>query len=121
MNDAAAALLPAKLRMALYLLLGVVFAGISAWQASLGNWMEFAITLLPVLSAIVAVPNTPVSGAVQGLTGPAGPWIGATQLGDFGCPSGPESRHSGSVCGRILAAVYSPLSPEYPGRDAEKR
>ena len=73
MNDAAAALLPAKLRMALYLLLGVVFAGISAWQASLGNWMEFAITLLPVLSAIVAVPNTPVSGAVQGPTGPEGP------------------------------------------------
>lgn len=73
MNDAAAALLPAKLRMALYLLLGVVFAGISAWQASQGNWMEFAITLLPVLSSIVAVPNTPVSGAVQGPTGPAGP------------------------------------------------
>ena len=73
MNDAAAALLPAKLRMALYLLLGVVFAGISAWQASQGNWMEFAITLLPVLSSIVAVPNTPLSGAVQGPTGPAGP------------------------------------------------
>ena len=73
MNDAAAALLPAKLRMALYLLLGVVFAGISAWQASQGNWMEFAITLLPVLSSIVAVPNTPVSGAVQGPTGPEGP------------------------------------------------
>ena len=73
MNDAAAALLPAKLRMALYLLLGVVFAGISAWQASQGNWMEFAITLLPVLSSIVAVPNTPVSGAVQGPTGPPGP------------------------------------------------
>ena len=73
MNDAAAALLPAKLRMALYLLLGVVFAGISAWQASQGNWMEFAITLLPVLSSIVAVPNTPVSGTVQGPTGPAGP------------------------------------------------
>ena len=73
MNDAAAALLPAKLRMALYLLLGVVFAVISAWQASQGNWMEFAITLLPVLSSIVAVPNTPVSGAVQGPIGPAGP------------------------------------------------
>ena len=39
------------------------------------------------------------------LTGPAGAWIGATQLGDFKCPSGPEeSRDPGSVCGRILAA-----------------
>ena len=47
------------------------------------------------------------------------------QPGDFGCPSGPESRHSGSVCGRSLAAVYGPLSPEYldvmPKKDSEEQ
>ena len=106
MNDAAAALLPAKLRMALYLLLGVVFAGISAWQASQGNWMEFAITLLPVLSSIVAVPNTPVSGAVQGLTGPAGP------PGDPGVPGEPGVQ-AADIQALVQAAVLAELAKIY--------
>ena len=103
MNDAAAALLPAKLRMALYLLLGVVFAGISAWQASQGNWMEFAITLLTVLSAIVAVPNTPVSGAVQGPTGPEGP---------PGVPGEPGV-HAADIQALVQAAVLVELAKIY--------
>ena len=103
MNDAAAALLPAKLRMALYLLLGVVFAGISAWQASQGTWMEFAITLLPVLSAIVAVPNTPVSEAVQGPTGPAGP---------PGVPGEPGV-HAADIQALVQAAVLVELAKIY--------
>ena len=103
MNDAAAALLPAKLRMALYLLLGVVFAGISAWQASQGNWMEFAITLLPVLSSIVAVPNTPVSGAVQGPTGPEGP---------PGVPGEPGV-HAADIQALVQAAVLVELAKIY--------
>lgn len=106
MNDAAAALLPAKLRMALYLLLGVVFAGISAWQASQGNWMEFAITLLPVLSSIVAVPNTPVSGAVQGPTGPTGP------PGDPGVPGEPGVQ-AADIQALVQATVLAELAKIY--------
>ena len=106
MNDAAAALLPAKLRMALYLLLGVVFAGISAWQASQGNWMEFAITLLPVLSAIVAVPNTPVSGAVQGPTGPPG------VPGVPGIPGAPGVQ-AADIQALVQAAVLVELAKTY--------
>ena len=106
MNDAAAALLPAKLRMALYLLLGVVFAGISAWQASQGNWMEFAITLLPVLSAIVAVPNTPVSGAAQGPTGPPGP------PGDRGEPGVQAADIQALVQAAVLVELAKIYDPE---------
>ena len=115
MNDAAAALLPAKLRMALYLLLGVVFAVISAWQASQGNWMEFAITLLPVLSAIVAVPNTPVSGAVQGPTGPAGPPGDPGEPGPAG-PSGVSGEpgvQAADIQALVQAAVLVELAKIY--------
>lgn len=104
MNDVARQLLSARLRMSLYLLLGVMFAGISAWQAAEGNWLTFSVTLLPVLMSIVAVPNTPVTQSA--LEGPKG------DQGEPGEP-GLDGVSADDVSALVQAAVLSELSKIY--------
>lgn len=72
MNAEVNKLLPAKIRAALYIFVGVIFAGVGAWQASEGNWVEFSLAFLPVIMAALAVPNTNTTTLIPGPAGPTG-------------------------------------------------
>lgn len=72
MNEEMTQLLNPKLRAALYVLVGLVFAGLGAWQAAEGNTLEALMLFLPTLQSALAVSNTPYNGLLKGDTGAVG-------------------------------------------------
>ena len=72
MNEEMSQLLNPKLRAALYVLVGLIFSGLGAWQAAEGNTLEALMLFLPTLQSALAVANTPYNGLLKGDTGEAG-------------------------------------------------
>lgn len=72
MNEEMSQLLNPKLRAALYVLVGLIFAGLGAWQAAEGNALEALMLFLPTLQSALAVANTPYNGLLKGDTGAVG-------------------------------------------------
>ena len=72
MNEEMSQLLNPKLRAALYVLVGLIFAGLGAWQAAEGNTLEALMLFLPTLQSALAVTNTPYNGLLKGDTGEPG-------------------------------------------------
>ena len=72
MNEEMSQLLNPKLRAALYVLVGLIFSGLSAWQAAEGNALEALMLFLPTLQSALAVANTPYNGLLKGDTGAVG-------------------------------------------------
>ena len=63
MNDTLTELLPRRVRLWLYVLGGLVTAGVAAWQASDGNWAVFASSIAATLVQWLAARNiTPPPG-----------------------------------------------------------
>jgi len=62
MNDILTELLPRKVRLWLYILGGLVTAGIAAWQAADGNWAVFASSVAATLTQWLAARNITPAG-----------------------------------------------------------
>ena len=108
MNEEMSQLLNPKLRAALYVLVGLIFAGLGAWQAAEGNTLEALMLFLPTLQSALAVTNTPYNGQLKGDPGAAG------EPGADGVPgpAGPNGRDAEIDIDQLTAIVQNLIAAE---------
>ena len=105
MNEEMSQLLNPKLRAALYVLVGLIFSGLGAWQAAEGNTLEALMLFLPTLQSALAVTNTPYNGQLKGDTGEPG------AEGAPG-PAGPNGRDAEIDIDQLTAIVQNLIAAE---------
>ena len=108
MNEEMSQLLNPKLRAALYVLVGLIFSGLGAWQAAEGNTLEALMLFLPTLQSALAVANTPYNGQLKGDTGAVG------EPGAEGVPgpAGSDGRDAEIDIDQLTAIVQNLIAAE---------